>query len=289
MTVVIPFSTDHMDLVRPLPEATPLRLRAASEWVEIALPRLRAHARGRAWRRGVDRQEFEDVVAAVLLRIHERVLKDHYAEPLGTVESTRLVLDHVDHFIRSWTRRARREADAVASVGEAADRLADGGIDPLEACAGASLARNEAALIRGLPDSAVRRLVVLLHVHPEQVVQADVAAAVSKSRRECRNGQLRVLGLSRDLEEVQRLLGPWLLRGKEFAETRAGSPRRAVLRLWLAWILRGPAGSEDIGTWDEAEMERGQNWLDQQLSRGRRSLRAVLGETGSARVAPGLG
>jgi len=276
MTAFSPFSSGHMALVRPLPASSGSRLRAASAWLEIALPRIEAHARRRAWRRGVDAQDIDDVVAAVLLRIHERVLDGDYADLIDGVAALQQVQDHVDHCIRAHVRRARRDARAVQPMGTAAERVPRVGAEPTDAWMQARVARAEAGLIRDLPGSPVRRLIILLHVHPEELRPDDLARAVAASRTELRGGEVRQLGLTRGLPELQARLATWLPRGPELPETRRGSRRRAVLRQWLAWILRGPPGSTDIGCWSDEDAQRGLNWLDQQQSRGRAALRAAL-------------
>jgi hypothetical protein len=218
----------------------------------------------------------DDVVSEVLLRIYERVLEDAYAVPCTTAEATRRVLDHVDNLVRAHVRTRQREEARLRALGEAADRLPAADADHAERQAEAALARREAALIRRIPASAVQRLVVLLHVHPEQVGVADLRPALAASGLRRHGGAPRQVGLTRDLAALRRLLSVWLPRGTLLADVAGGTGRHGPLRLWLAWILRGPPGSSDIAAWPARERARALNWLDQQLSRGRRALRAAL-------------
>lgn len=273
----IPFSTDHMRLVRPLPTSAWSRTQAAGRWLTVAHPTLVRVARRGARRRGMSSDAVEDVVSAVMLRIYERVLADHYAQPGALGDDERVVLDHVDNVVRARVRARQREDERVCAVGDVAGTMADDrALDPVDALHAAALVRQETALIRGLRVSAVQRLAVLLHVHPEAVGEADVAAAVATSGHTRRGGELRVVGLTRSTEETLDLLASWMPSGTRLADLGGAVGRHGPARIWLSWILRGPVGSVDIGAWDRSDRERAVNWLDQQLSRGRRALRAAL-------------
>lgn len=276
MTALIPFSSAHMRMVQPLPTSPDDRTRVAGRWLEAALPRLTPYARRRAWRRGVVQGQIDDVVSDVVLRIYERVLADAYAEPCDRQESTRRVLDHIDNVIRVHVRSWKRVEAPLQAVGVAADALPDSPWDPADAWAAADQVQAESRLIRSLPVSDVHRLVVLLHVHPEQVALSDVEAAVARSGSRMRAGATQHVGLRRSVEDTRSLLVAWLPRGTMLAELTGTIGRHGPVRLWLAWILRGPRGSTDPALWPEADRERAVNWLDQQLSRGRRALRAAL-------------
>jgi DNA-directed RNA polymerase specialized sigma24 family protein len=265
-----------MRMVQPLPTSPDARTRVAGRWLEAALPRLTPYARRRAWRRGVVHGQIDDVVSDVVLRIYERVLADAYAEPCDSQESTRRVLDHIDNVIRVHVRSWKRVEAPLRAVGVAADALPDSPWDPADAWAAAELVQDESSLIRALPISDVQRLVVLLHVHPEQVELSDVEAAIARSGRRIRAGAARHVGLTRSVEDTRSLLVSWLPRGTMLADLTGTIGRHGPVRLWLAWILRGPRGSTDPTRWPEAKRERAVNWLDQQLSRGRRALRAAL-------------
>lgn len=277
MTVPVPFSSDHMRLVRPLPASARSRTRAAGRWLSVAHPALDRFTRRRARRRGVPSDAVDDLVGAVLLRIYERLLADHYAQPGSLADDERIVLAHVDNLIRAHVRARKREAERLYAVGDAVDVLPDDHVaDPVDAWHAAALARREADLIRRLDASAVQRLVVLLHVHPEEVSEADLAAAVATSRVTRRGGQHHVVGLTRPTAETLDLLAAWLPSGTRLADLGGAVGRHGPVRTWLAWILRGTAGSRDIGDWSRTNHERAVNWLDQQLSRGRRALRTTL-------------
>ena len=253
-----------------------MRLRAASEWRDRP-PRLRAHARGRAWRRGVDRQSSRTwsprCCCASMNGCWRTTTPNRWGRWSPPVSSSTM-----------WTTSSGR--GPAGRVGRRMRSHRSG--RPQTVWRMAASIRSRPA--RGPRWPATRRRSSGdCRIRPSGGSWSCSTSIPSRWSRRTWRGRVKSAasvgtasagaGLSRDLEDMQRLLGPWL-PGARSRRDAGGAAPAAVLRLWLAELLRGPAGSEDIGTWDEAEMERGQNRLDQQ-PRGRRSLRAVLGETGS--------
>jgi hypothetical protein len=257
---MLAFSHAHMSLLAPTTDdAFDLQ-----RWWRIAWAPLKALISRCAWRRGIHRDDQDDLVQQVAGRLHERILEGTLAGLEGDVE--RSIGGLVDNVVHAAARRDRRERQRRRDLARRKDLEPTSGTAPETPGRGEVIhAHRLAALrIRELVEHPVQRLLLILVSAPGGFMMADLERAGTGSK-----------ALGCRLDELQERLPVWRERAVDYRMRNPGAVRTATLRVELAWILRGEPSSAYLKP-RPAELRRAVNWLDQNLKRARRARDAEL-------------